>query len=307
MPSNILIYFPTNIGDTLMGLPVVDRLRDNYPQSKITAIASVRTKDFLLEHNFIDAVLLFKKSWSFRQKVKFAFGLRGKYDLTVDFKNSFLPVVIGSKQCTPFYRQHYKGGHAKDIYLKIAAAFTGCNRKISRGQIVPCEEEGKKWQKIKFAPAVFVACSSLSELKRYPYSCLKEVMRGLIEKGYPLVILGEEKEKDFYRDILSFNTVIDLVGKTTIADAAYLLEKYARVFLCVDSGIMHLGSYLNIDQVVLFGPTDAVRFGPWSSNAVILRNEDIKCPACEGSDCRFDYGCMKIAPEKVIRAVEDLW
>jgi len=307
MPGNILIYFPTNIGDTVMGLPVLDRLRANYPQSKITAIASMRTKDFLLQSDFIDTVVVFNKFWTFRQKTKFAFSLRGKYDLIIDLKNSFLPVIVGAKQRTPFYRAHLNRGHAKDSYLKISAAFTGQGRQVIRGKFLLESEDQKKWEEFKLSQAVFIACSSLSELKRYPYSYLKEVVQGLGEKNYPLVVIGEEEDKNFYRDILNRKEVVDLVGKTTIGDAAYLLEKYARVFLCVDSGIMHLGSYLNIPQVVLFGPTDIFGFGPWSNKAVTLQNEAIECSSCAGSSCRFNYGCMKIDPKRVIQEIEKLW
>ncbi len=306
-PESILIYFPTNIGDTLMGLPLLDRLRANYPQSKITAIASFRTKDFLLENNFIDTVVVFNKSWTFRQKASFAFSLRGKYALVVDLKNSFLPVVVGAKQRTPFYRGPLSRCHTKDAYLNIAAAFISQEPRVPRSRFLLNSSAEKKWQELKLEPAVFVACSSLSELKRYPYSYLKKVIQGLREKKYPLVILGEEKEKNFYADILELEGVVDLVGKTSISDAAYLLEKSARVLLCVDSGIMHLGSYLNIPQVVLFGPTDVAGFAPWSDKAVILRNTAVECQVCRGAGCHLDYGCMKIAPERVIGAVEKLW
>ena len=75
MVKNIIINFPSNIGDTFLGLPTLDKLKSNYPNSKIDAISSPKTNDFIIRHNFINKVILFDKSWPLRQKRKFAFSL----------------------------------------------------------------------------------------------------------------------------------------------------------------------------------------------------------------------------------------
>lgn len=119
MEKGILINFPTNIGDTILSLPVLDRVKFNYPWDKITAVVSSKTKELLSRSSFIDEIILFDKSWTKREKRNFAFDLRGKYKVVVDLKNSLLPLVIGSKVRTPFIRFFPKSMHAKDRHISL--------------------------------------------------------------------------------------------------------------------------------------------------------------------------------------------
>ena len=73
MIKDILINFPTNIGDTIIALPSLDRIKGSYPQAKITAIGSYQTNLFLKRHNFIDRVVIFDKHWPIRNKISFCF------------------------------------------------------------------------------------------------------------------------------------------------------------------------------------------------------------------------------------------
>ena len=45
--ENILINFPTNLGDVILTLPAFDLIKENYPSSKITAIISPGVQDFI--------------------------------------------------------------------------------------------------------------------------------------------------------------------------------------------------------------------------------------------------------------------
>lgn len=300
----IIINFPTNIGDTIMSLPVLDQLKTNYPAAEITAIASPQTINFLSRNNFINNVILFDKFWRANKKIKFTLRLRNKYALIVDLKNSFLPVIIGARRRTPF-RRPYKNIHAKDTYLSLIKKIAPSPGNIKSAFTLSPEEKAK-WD-VAGIPrgALFVAGSSRSRLKRYPYDYLKTVVEQL-KNAYPVVILGEETDRLFYRDILSLTGIIDLTGKTSLAEAFYLLEKFARRLLCVDSSILHLGSYLNIPLVTVFGPTAVKRYGPWSTQAIVLK-EELNCSPCQKAVCKLNYECMNISPEKIIDAVKKLY
>jgi len=308
MNERIIINFPTNFGDTVIGLPVLDRIRASYLQAKITAIVSPRTKDFLSQNSFVDKVVVFDKLWNIKQKTRFSLSLRGKYDLIVDLKNSFLPVILGAKRRTPFFRGFLKNVHAKDTYLRIAGRLIKNNEAQVPRSVFNLDAESKeKWDRLKMPPSIFIVCSSLSSLKCYPYEYLKKVIQSLIIDKFSVVILGEKQDEQLYRDLLDLPQVVNLAGKTTLADVFYLLKNYARLLLCVDSGVLHLGSYLNIPIVALFGPTNHVRFGPWSDRHMVIKNRDVECPRCDAGECRLNYRCMKINPQEVIEAINVLW
>lgn len=301
MVQKIVINFPTNLGDTILALPVLDELKAGYPEAGITAIVSLKTKDFLLRNDFIDEVILFNKSWRVRQKWGFVTSLGGKFDLFVDLKNSFLPVILRAKLRTPFIRSFPKNMHIADKYLALIRRFTQ-SREVVRGDFILSDDEKGKWENLRIGPSVFIACSSRSVVKRYPYECLKRVVQ-ILEKDVSLVILGTEADRDFYKDILSFGQVYDLVGKTRMTDVFYLLKNYARLLLGVDSSILHLASYLNIPAVSIFGPTHPGRSYPKSDNSIILTNKSAACAPCEKPTCKFDYECMKVEPGEAVKAI----
>lgn len=302
---SILINFPTNIGDTILGLPVLDRVKANYPYASITAIASSKTKDLLSRNNFIDNVVVFDKQWGIFKKAKFVLGLRRqKYDLIIDLKNSFLPVMLGIRKRTPFFRKFSKNTHIKEKYLSLVRNLIK-QEADAKSVFILSEGEIKKLDNFKIRPSIFVACSSRSSLKCYPYKFLKEVIECL-RVDYSLVVIGEEQEHAFYKDILFMKGVTDLVGKTKLYEIPYLLKNYARLLLCVDSSMLHLASYLDLPIVAIFGPTSVERSKPYSRKSIVLSSNHLTCVPCEKSECQLYHECMNIPPIKIISAVREM-
>ncbi|MCM8786629.1 MAG: glycosyltransferase family 9 protein [Candidatus Omnitrophica bacterium] len=295
----ILINFPTNIGDTILALPVLDRLKANYPESEIVAIGSYRTKDFLSKNIFLDKVIVYDKHWGSFLKLKFCLSLKKKFDIVVDLKNSFLPILIGYKKRTPFFRFFSKDMHAKDRYLKIIKNIAPIDEKIKSDFIINNDKEDN------FFPSIFIACSSRSKGKTYPKNLLKEVIDNL-KKIAPVAILGESADQQYYSDILLDDDIINFVGKTSLVKVFYLLKNYAKLLICVDSSILQLASYIDIPIIALFGPTDERRYGPWSTKYVVLKNEELLCRPCGEGKCNLDYKCMHIQPLAVIEAAKKI-
>ncbi|MCM8773415.1 MAG: glycosyltransferase family 9 protein [Candidatus Omnitrophica bacterium] len=304
--KNILINFPTNIGDTILALPVLDRLKAEYPHAKITAISSFRTHEFLSKNNFIDEAIIFDKHWPIKKKMIFSLSLRGKYDMVVDLKNSLLPIIICARLRTPIVRLSSRNINLKDKYIALVKNLTSEKRKeLVKSDFNISSEKKYRWDNFKLPPSIFVSCVSRSSIKNYPYEYLKIVAQEL-KANYHLVFLGEEKDRGFYRDILSLDNITDLVGKTDIIDVFYLVKNYAKLILGVDTTIIHIGSYLNIPVVALFGPTDYRRTAPTSDSSFILRRKDVRCAPCEKSKCNSNYECMKIPPQEVIETIKKI-
>jgi len=304
MVKRIIINFPTNLGDAIIGLPVLDRLRSNYPQAKISAITSPKTRDFFIRNTFIDEVILFDKSWKLGTKIKFCLYLRGKYDLIADLKNSFLPIALGIRKRTPFIRRFSNKVHIEDKYLSLISAVAP-KEASEKSSFILQDSEKDKWNYLETKRAIFIACSSLSSIKQYPYTHLKEVV-SFFQNKQNIIILGQEQDRGFYRDILKQRCVIDLVGKTDINDVFYLLKKYASLLLGVDSSITHMANYLDLPVVCLFGPTSHERSFPRSKHSIVLRREELGCSPCEMAQCEHDIECMKIAPQEVIEAINKI-
>lgn len=314
--KKIIINFPSNIGDTIISLPVLDRIKGNYPQAKITAIASPKTKDFMEHNSSIDKVILFDKLWSIKQKINFAFAIRNKFEIFVDLKHTLLPFISRAKMKTPlFYRNSPKNCHAKNSYLELIKKIAPLKNEIKSVFILNSNEK-KIWDTYNFKPSIFICLSSRAKLKQYPYQRAKILVESL-KTQYPIIIVGEERDRWFYQDILSFQGVTDLTGKTKITDIFYLFKNYARAVICADSSLLHIGSYLNLPLAAIFGPTDTKRYGPWADNYVVLKNNLQKCVPCGKPRCRLipreNYQmklppkCMDIPPKEIISAIKQFF
>lgn len=80
-----------------------------------------------------------------------------------------------------------------------------------------------------------------------------------------------------------------------------------QLFLCNDSGPMHVAAALKVPVVAVFGPQRPEWFGPYGEgHRVIIRN-DIWCRPC-GDRCRWkEPYCLSLIPvEQVMRGVEDV-
>jgi len=301
MPGKLLVNFPTNIGDTILGLPVMDKLRAVFPQARLIAISSPKTHELLKRNSFIDEVILFDKYWPWQRQLTFYLKLWGSYVFIADLKNSALPLLLPCRQATPSVRIPEKKIHVRFEYLKLISNLVMTDI-YPRSKFKLTSEEISKWDSVKFSNPVFVACSSRSDLKQYPYEKLKLVVNELSSEKQ-IVIVGEEKDRLFYRDILTSRNTIDLLGKTALHEVFYIMEKYAALLLCVDSSIMHLAGYLNIPAVALFGPTDPARYGPWTDSSIVLKDTSQRCKSCQKSQYTWQSERMNIDPAEIIQAV----
>jgi ADP-heptose:LPS heptosyltransferase len=100
---------------------------------------------------------------------------------------------------------------------------------------------------------------------------------------------------------------IDFAGKTTMKELIALLRRL-RLFITNDSGPMHLAAAVGTPVIVLFGPTDPARTGPYGNGHTILRS-GIPCSPCFSRRCRniVTMECMTaIHPQQVIESATKL-
>lgn len=140
-----------------------------------------------------------------------------------------------------------------------------------------------------------------------------EVSNKLGEKGYQTIFFGGKRERNFIDYIKSkakFNPVL-LIGETNIRQTMAILSM-CKGLVCNDSGIMHLGSALNIPLVAIFGPQSPVKFGPYSKKAKVIYKAFPCSPCkqkffkeCEPSE-RMTPSCVEaVTLEEVMNKIEE--
>jgi len=86
------------------------------------------------------------------------------------------------------------------------------------------------------------------------------------------------------------------------------LFRSARAYVGNDSGASHLAAWGGLPSVVIFGPTDPVRWRPLGS-AVEIVQPALECRPCfetDAANCDAEYCLAATTPENVLAALERL-
>lgn len=125
-------------------------------------------------------------------------------------------------------------------------------------------------------PLVAVSTGASWATKRWPIAHWRVLCAALIESGARVVQLGKNDER--------IGSGTCLVDRTSVREAGCVLRA-ASVFVCCDSGLMHLALAAGARTVALFGPTDPSILIRDNPDLVVIRSE------------RACHGCWNRAPE----------
>ena len=327
---NILIIKLSAIGDVVHSLPFLEVLRDRFPFSKIDWVVEEDASGIVEGHSDIDRLTIFpRKSWLKRfikkgeyievgkEVAKFIRELKNrKYDIVVDlqglFKSGILTFLANGKRkialnggregSVVFINERvaipYPNIHALERYLCIAR-YLGATSLAWKGQI-PIYSRDRRYVNRLLGEignnCTLVAVtpmakweSKLWELDRF--SSLADTIKEKL--GAEVIFTGSESDKEAIENILSGmkTRALNLAGKTTLKELAYLYQKCA-VVISTDTGPMHVAAAVGSPVIVaLFGPTSPSRTGPYGVKHRVIR-ADLECSPCFKKRCD-DMSCMK--------------
>jgi len=317
MINKILFITLSNIGDVILTLPVLDALRENFPSALITVMAGQRTQE-IFEHNpFIHNFILYDKKWPLRKKIELFFKLKKeKFDLVIDLRHSLYGLLIPAKfKTSTFFRiipKEIKHMRKRHLYLlrkiipeikeiKTRSLYTDGNDEKY------VEDLLRRNSILKEDKIIVVASGARSHLKRWQKEKFVDLINEL-KNEFKIILVGDKDDIAINSYIFenTKNNVFDFTGKTNLRELAILLKK-AELLITNDSAVMHLGSYLNIPIIAIFGPTDDEKYGPWSEKFLVVKKE-LFCRPCEKAQCRFKtLDCMKLIKVKdVLNAVKKI-
>ena len=279
----ILVIRFSAIGDVLLTFPVVEALVHKYPSAEIHFLTKP-SNELVLD------LLSSKVHPRFLQEslVQTAKQLRGeRYDLVIDLHNNlrtFLLQVLLMKGSwhrfrklnlqkwlfTAFKWNTLPKVHVVDRYAQAASVNpASVNLDVINTNVV------------ESLPSHYVAwvLGATFSTKQFPLSKLIETIERL---DMPIILLGGEKENPLASSLQAhFPSLISLVGKTSLSEAAMVLSK-AKVVVTNDTGLMHLAAFYDKPMVCIWGNTVPI-FGmyPYQSTPVFhAQVSDLSCRPC---------------------------
>jgi len=319
----VLFITLSNIGDVILTLPVLDRLREDFPQSKITVMVGPRPKEIFQDNSLIDKLIIYHKHSGLKEKIKLFNELKKeKFDAVVDLRNTFFGAFLPAKYKLPLFLnipkriRHMQDRHLYKIINSKSEILNKSKIKNHQGgslDIKSQEEYVKdilgKNRIVDQDKIVVIAAGARSSIKRWPKEQFLALIQLVIEElGVKVILVGDKDDTGITKYIIEHSRypLIDLVGKTTIPQLGCLLKR-AGLLIANDSAVLHIASYLNVPVLAIFGPTDDFKYGPWSRNSAIAKKE-IFCRPCEEAQCRFGtLDCLRlIKPEELLGQLRNM-
>jgi ADP-heptose:LPS heptosyltransferase len=321
-PQRIACFHLNQVGDLLFSLPALYNIRQRFPNAHIASVARPTCRELLELSGLVDEIIE-RPRGSFWTDLGVASVLRRKeFDLAVVFSTSLgmnrLALLSGSRRRIGFNRiptgffltrrVPWTSPPSTKNNLRLVEAI-GCPVVKSDyvGIIRPrdSDEAGAEelLASVGMADKQFVALgpgtSTGREIKRWSNEGFAEVADCVADKlGIKPVVVGLAGGVEISR--LSRNA-LDLTGNTSLPVLAALLRR-ARLFIGVDSGVMHLAAAMGVRVVGLFGPSDPEITRPQGEGHAVIQ-VDLPCRPCLGKTCSLDRICMtQITPEMVFQA-----
>lgn len=312
--KKILFITLSNIGDVVLTLPVLDSLIDKNSDAQITVLTGPRAKAIFENNLLIHDVIVFDKRSSFKDQYKLFKRLnKVGFDQVIDLRNSYFGLFLKAKEKTSPFKFIPKGiEHMKDRHL-FRAGFLLSQRSnffnknsLADNNAQKFLEENSIDQQQGF---IIVSAGARSSTKTWEREKFQEFITRFSEEfKLKVILVGDNEDKKICQELVlnSKYPLVDLSGKTNIFELAALIKK-SKLVVGNDSAVLHIASYLNIPTIAIFGPTDDLKYGPWSDNWSVVKKE-IFCRPCSKAQCIFgNLKCLKLVqPRDVLLQVRNI-
>jgi heptosyltransferase II len=316
----MILYIQTAfLGDLLLSIPTLKRLRELYPEREIHLLCRKNLGSLLKENKLVDVVhdqFVHTKPNLYELKETFS---NLKFDLIIcphqSFRSTLMSALIKGKQKIGYSswlnswvftkclkRPVQLPEVLRQLYLltsvdpKTKTQFEGLIESKAPFREIPHwtsmqlpsyqDVKKKKEWRAKYElslsePIVSLAPGSVWPTKQWGVEKYSQLAQELLKSKYQVVLLGSGAEKQLC-DVIQLENpgVFNLAGKTKLTELAEVVAA-SDFLVCNDSGAMHIASTAGTPSVCIFGPT-VLRFGyqPWNSSAVVVENEALSCRPC---------------------------
>jgi heptosyltransferase-2 len=330
--SKILIRGTNWIGDAVMTLPAMSRLRESFPGARITMVATPTCAGVFDGSAFIDELLVYnRRAQGWTAALNMARRLRAiGFDLALLFQNAFEAGLLG---------------YASRAAIRVGFAGEGRNFLLTNALPRPARSSSRH-QSYDYLDLVMAAerallgpQSSSAGIDAIPFLASTDEQRqaaaavferhSIARTDHPLIALNagatNSRAKCWAPDrfaaladrlIGATNGRIVLVGaqseRVVAAQVIAQMKKQgavnlagetdlraligilsvADVLVSNDTGPAHIAAALGRPVLTIFGPTNEFQTAPRGPCTSILRAEGIECARCMFRDCPIDHRCM---------------
>ena len=338
--QRVLIIAPNWIGDAVMSLPLLKKIRETDCQIDVLATPwvtpvyeSCEDVSQVISGNFLHGKLQLALRWKISQLLKKT-GYNSCYILPNSWKSLIIPFFAGISKKIAYDGESRKiflshalpnpdktsrpsmVGH----YLSLALENASVKTDILSDEFIPHltikSNVLKKSSQVlaNYLPNcsnffIFAPGAEFGPAKQWPPIHYGNAANLLLDqyKDFGILILGSKKDSSIADQILycvksqHVSRIQNLCGKIPLSEAMGLLSM-AKGLISNDSGMMHIGAALQIPQVAVFGSSDPSHTPPLSKKASIMYL-GLDCSPCHQRKCPLGHtNCLvQISPDSVFK------
>jgi ADP-heptose:LPS heptosyltransferase len=315
LPRKVLIMRFQALGDTVITLPYLQGIRDQYPEIELHFLTRKEVSDIPSSLNLFDQVTTIGGGRNTNaQFIELLFKLpqllMQRYDAVIDLQNhrlsSFVRKILQPKAWVEFdkYSPLSAGERTRQTLealwnWKIPLS-TNLRLKISCDHLSLLKANGYKseYKLVVLNPAGF--CSSRNwPIEYYAEFALLWLSRNPMTQ-FALLLLPAHKDKAAYLKEKLGERCIDLTGLANQVDA-FSIIKMAQLVLSEDSGLMHMSWVQGVPTLALFSSSRKDWSSPLGSWSYCLDSSDLQCGPCGLEVCQYgDNRCLTRYTPKIV-------
>jgi heptosyltransferase-2 len=284
--QNILVIKFNCLGPAILSLPMIEAIRAENPDSKITVLGTKKIEDVFKGQPFVDS---YANAGGF-STVLFILKSLWKYDVVIDTQQynhtSAIISFFTGKRSIGY------SGNSRSMLFDVTVPYNGqqhvvyayCDLLSPLGiytkpaKLPPLKvnsngssivslrlQKGSINLGRKMVIGIHPFCGSSTPWKAWPKHNFSRLIDKIKAKYDPIIILtGSDSESGWNRELINSLTNkmnVHNISNLPTASLFYLMTKY-DIMISNDSAMMHIAAAQGIPTVALFGPTSPKRVAP---------------------------------------------
>lgn len=291
--KKILFIGPTRVGDTILASSVLNDCYSRWPNARFSVVTSPFSRALYEEFPALEELKVVTKSresWLRSHWLDiWSWAVATRWDLVIDMRSSLVSALLFSGE-----RKVFRGVNDRHMILQFTEFMGQSDPLIPRIWYSQNDEREACAMLDLSGPYVVVSPFSNWRHKDWPVERYVALLNHAIFEGYTIILTGITKDSpagalQMLVDGIQ-RPVVNLFDQGHLRHMIPIFERSA-LFIGSDSGLMHLSASTKCPTIGLFGPTNALRYGPW-------RNTTVQCPGAKMNN---------LTPEVVIPIIQRLF
>jgi heptosyltransferase-2 len=331
--KRILFIRIDRIGDMVMSTPALKAIKNAFPTSELTVLASPSNQSLLFNNPYVDKIIVYGQRRKTVETIKVLRQLRKhKLYLAIDpyagyeLKTALIPFLSGAEKRVGY------ASYGREVFFNIRGPEIENNRHIidltldvlksigivaqDRTPEIFLAEDEERWARnwlknkgIGDKPIIGIHPGAYYETQRWLPESFADLAKQLLKaKEVDLILFGGTKDKELIDRISSIvnNKEVRVYIAHDLRSFASLLS-CCHLFICNNSGPLHMAIATDTPTVSFMGPTIKERWMPIGDIHTVLRADNLSCIGCNLGICEIEtHDCMRlITPSMVINVIEN--